>query len=246
MSALYDALGVGYSRHRAADPRLAEAITRALGDAQFILDVGAGAGSYEPPGRRIVALDASAMMLRQRHGPGPAVAGDAQRLPFADESFDAVMAVLTIHHWDDRAAGYGELRRVAPRQVVVAYEPAVHNELWIVDEYVPEIAELDGRRPGYGVDEIAGAIGATSVEPLLIPHDCTDGFIMAYWRRPEAFLDPEVRRCTSGFSVLDPAVVARAMGRLRADLDTGAWMARHADLLELDEFDAGLRLIVAD
>lgn len=245
--AVYDTIGRGYSIRRVADPRIRAAVLAELGDAHRILDVGAGAGSYEPDDREVVAVDLSAVMLAQRTGgAGRAVVGDAARLPFADRSFDAVMGELTVHHWVDRRAGYGELRRLAPRRVVLTYEPAVHNQMWLVADYVPEIAALDEARPGFCADEVAAGIGATRVTTVPVPADCTDGFIMAFWRRPEAFLDPTTRQATSGLSLVDRRVVGRAMARLRADLDSGAWEERYGALRSLDSFDAGLRLVVAD
>lgn len=246
-SPVYDSIGRGYAARRVADARIRAALVAALGDARRVLDVGAGAGSYEPVDRAVVALDASTTMLGQRRaGAAPAVAGTAEALPFADGAFDAVMAVLTVHHWEDRRAGYAELRRMAGRRVVLTYEPAVHNRLWVVADYVPEIAALDARRPGFCVDEVAAGIGADRVVEVPVPWDCTDGFIMAFWRRPEAYLDPAMRAATSGFSSIDQRAVDAAMARLRADLDSGAWDARYGALRERDELDAGLRLVVAD
>src|SRR5579884_951898 len=243
--ATYDRIGRAYSRRRRPDPRLALPIAEALGDACTIVDVGAGAGSYEPAGRAVVGVDISMTMLRQRPSSvGPAVLGRSEALPFSDASFDAAMAVLTVHHWGDRASGYREMRRVARRQVVVTYEPSVHNDQWIVTDYVPEIAALDAGRPGLGVAEVDDALAPAVVHVLPIPADCVDGFIMAYWRRPEAFLDPEVRACTSGFAMLDPGVVDRAMARLAADLGSGAWEDRHGALRAVDSYDCGLRLVV--
>ncbi|MHB8328386.1 MAG: class I SAM-dependent methyltransferase [Acidimicrobiales bacterium] len=241
----YDAIGIGYADRRREDPRIRARILGALGDAARVLDVGSGAGSYEPGDRAVVAVDPSATMIAQRvAGAGPALRARAGALPFGDRSFDAVMAVLTVHHWPDRQAGYSELRRVASRRVVLTYEPAVHNQLWIVAEYVPEIAALDDRRPGFCVDEVAEGIGATEVVTVPVPWDCTDGFIMAYWRQPEAYLDNRMRQATSGFSVISQTAVQRGMRKLRADLASGSWEERHGHLRRLDEFDAGLRLVI--
>jgi SAM-dependent methyltransferase len=245
--AVYDDIGRGYAGRRRPDPRIARLVAEALGDARLVLNVGAGAGSYEPHGSEVVALDLSATMLAQRpSGAGPSVLGTALRLPFPDDSFDAVMAVLTVHHWDDRLAGYAELRRVARRQVVLTYEPAVHNRMWLVAEYLPEIAALDEHRPGFCTAEVAEGLGGGHITTVAVPHGCTDGFIMAFWGRPEAFLDPATRRATSGFSMLEPEVVERSMTRLAADLASGAWDRRHGHLRHQAEYDAGLRLVVAD
>jgi SAM-dependent methyltransferase len=244
-SPTYDAIGVGYADKRHPDPRIASRIVEALGAAQRVLNVGAGAGSYEPVDRTVVAVDPSTAMMGQRSPEvGPPVRAVAERLPFRDDAFDAVMAMLTVHHWADRRAGYAELCRVAPLRVVFTYEPEVHNRQWIVEDYVPEIAQLDHRRPGFSAAEVAHGIGATDMVTVPIPWDCTDGFIMAYWRRPEAFLDARVRRATSGFSLIDQRAVERGLRRLEADLASGAWAERYGYLKDLDELDTGLRLVV--
>ncbi|MGH9302591.1 MAG: class I SAM-dependent methyltransferase [Acidimicrobiales bacterium] len=242
----YDSIGVGYATHRRTDERINVLVLDALGDSERVLNVGCGAGSYEPGDRQLVGLDPSALMLAQRPpGSGPPVRGDAGALPFEDNAFDAVMAMLTVHHWPDRRRGYTELCRVARRRVVLAYEPSVHNQLWVVADYFPEIAALDDTRSGYGVDEVVRALGAREALTVPVPWDCTDGFIMAYWRRPEAYLDPQVRQSTSGFSSIDPRALDRGLRRLRADLESGEWATRYGYLRDLDEFDAGLRLVVS-
>lgn len=243
----YDQIGGGYARRRQPDPRIADHVLSALGVARSVLNVGAGPGSYEPADRIVVAIDPALTMLTQRSTyAGPAVRGAAEALPFGSNSFDAVLAVLTVHHWTDRQAGYAELRRVAGRRVVLTYEPKVHNQLWIVSDYVPEIARIDDRRPGFSVAEVAEGIGATDIRTLPVPRDCTDGFIMAYWGRPEAYLDPGVRQSTSGFSVIDQDAVRQGVRRLRDDLISGAWDRRYGELRQMDELDAGLRLVIAD
>ena len=243
----YDQIGSGYALRRQPDPRIAGQILAALGDARTVLNVGAGTGSYEPDDRAVIAIDPAVTMLIQRpSGAGPALLGTAEALPSSDGSFDAVMAVLTVHHWADRQAGYAELCRVASRRVVLTYEPAIHNQLWIVSDYVPAIATLDEGRPGFCVAEVAKGIGATDIVNVPVPRDCTDGFIMAYWGRPEAYLDPRVRRSTSGFSVIGQESVRQGVQRLRADLVSGVWDERYGDLRQMDEFDAGLRLVIAD
>jgi len=244
VEALYDGIGRSYARHRRPDPRIAEQIARALGDAASVLDVGAGTGSYEPAGRAVVAVEPSAIMLAQRPQPGPPVVrGGAERLPFGTGVFDAAMAVLTIHHWSEVAAGLREMARVARRVVVLTFEPAVHFRYWLVDDYVPEIAELASARIP-GSEEVAELIGAQRIEHVPVPADCVDGFNWAYWRRPEAYLDPEVRACISGLAMLPSELVSARMERLRADLADGTWQARHGDLLRRDVVDGGFRLVV--
>ncbi|ADJ49550.1 methyltransferase type 11 [Amycolatopsis mediterranei S699] len=240
----YDEIGVGYARGRRTDPRWLTPVLSALGSAASVLDVGSGTGSYEPPSRHVVAVEPSAEMIRQRRpGAAPVVRAVAEALPFGSAAFDAALAVLTVHHWGDWRRGLAELRRVSRRQVVLAYDTALHNDFWLVREYVPEVASLERSRPS--APEIAEFLGASSVLPLPVPWDFTDGVFPAFWRRPEAYLDPAVRQSCSALAQTAPEAVSRGMARLRADLESGRWHADHAELLDLPEWDAGFRLIVA-
>jgi SAM-dependent methyltransferase len=243
--ARYDRIGTVYARHRDADPRIARQIHAALGDARRVLDVGAGTGSYEPSDRDVFAIEPSETMIAQRPaGSAPVVRGVAEHLPFLTQSFNASMAVLTLHHWSDQALGLAELRRVAPRRVVLCFDVARHHTYWLVREYLPEIATLDDGSI-MSPEEVADAVDASRIESVGVPWDCADGFLGAYWRRPESYLDPFVRACISGIARLHPEVVARGIGRLRRDIRTGAWARRHADLLQIDELDLGYRLVVS-
>ncbi|MFE6748609.1 class I SAM-dependent methyltransferase [Kitasatospora purpeofusca] len=242
--ATYDRIGVGYRQVRVPDPRLAALVRQALGGARTVVNVGAGAGSYEPDDAEVTAVDPSRVMLDQHPGAVKVLAG-AEHLPFPDGAFDAAMAVMTVHHWPDLHRGLAELRRVARRQVVFTWDPAHRPELWLLTDYLPEIRELENAR-FTALEEVAETLGAHTVLPFAVPHDFTDGFQVAHWRRPEMFLDPVVRRASSTFAQLSPAVVEPAMARLRADLASGAWHRRHADLLEQDSMDYGYRLLVAD
>lgn len=243
---LYDRIGVGYARTRQPDPRIARRIDEALGDAASLVNVGAGAGSYEPRDRRVLAVEPSAEMIRQRADrAAPAVQAAAERLPLADAAVDAALAVLTLHHWADRAGGLRELRRVARRRVVVlTWDQATWEGFWLVDEYFPCIREIDRPRAS-AIAEISDALGGAAVLPLPIPHDCLDGFHGAFWRRPEAYLDPEVRAGISTYWVMPPAEREEGLRRLASDLESGAWRARHGDLLGRSELDLGYRLVVA-
>lgn len=237
----YDSIGVGYALGRRTDPRWLAPIQAALGPARRILDVGSGTGSYEPSGRTVVAVEPSAEMIRQRPpGAAPVVQAVAEALPVASGAFDAALAVLTVHHWTDWRGGLVELRRVAPRQIVLAYDTRRHSEFWLVRSYVPEVALLERTRPS--ADDIATELGARSVVPLPVPWDFTDGVFPAYWRRPEAYLDPVVRAGMSNLAQLG-APVDRAVAELRRDLESGAWHRRHQELLELEELDLGYRLL---
>jgi len=241
----YDLIGRTYTRSRGTDPRIAAAIWDALGDARSVLNVGAGTGSYEPPDRDVTAVEPSAVMIAQRPpGAAPAVQASAEDLPFEDASFDAAMAILTLHHWTDWRRGIDELRRVAGRVVVLSWDPSFAGRLWISADYFPELIDEDVRLFPSLADQ-AGAVRATRVTAVPIPHDCQDGFYGAHWRRPDAYLDPVVRAGISTLAKRTPEELAPGLARLEDDLRTGAWAERHGDLLERDELDLGYRLLVS-
>jgi SAM-dependent methyltransferase len=242
----YDTIGRTYASTRRADPRIAAQITAALGAAETIVNVGAGTGSYEPGDRRVVACDPSITMLRQRPDAGaPALMARAEALPFADGAFDAALAVLTVHHWDDLERGLREVQRVARRQVVFSFEPSTASDLWFVAEYFPQILELPTERAAPGLDRLAEFLAVQRVEIVPVPADCRDGFGGCYWNRPEAYLDPVVQEGMSSLAQLDPEIRRRGTDRLRRDLESGAWDDRHGALRELTEIDLGYRLLVA-
>jgi SAM-dependent methyltransferase len=248
---LYDDIGRTYANTRHADPRIAAAIWAALGDAHTVLNVGAGAGNYEPSERELTALEPSPVMIAQRPpGAAPVVAGHAERLPFEDGSFDAVMAVMSDHHWTDRERGLRELRRVARDRVVLFNaDPGEADRFWLTSEFLPEFLELIPARyrvRGAWERELRAALGRVEVRPVAVPHDCTDGFYGAYWRRPEAYLRPDVRAGISVFAQLSSGAVDRAIDALGADLETGRWHARHRELLIRDELHLGYYLITAE
>ena len=239
---LYDAIGGGYSARRRPDPRIGGAITRALGSAHAVVNVGAGPGSYEPPHGRVVAVEpAWSMILQRAPHAAPVVQASAMALPFRDGTFDAALAVLTVHHWPDRARGLAELARVARGPLVVLTWDPASSGFWLVDDYFPEIPSID-RRIFPTLADFEQAWGAIEVTPVPVPHDCIDGFLGAYWRRPAAYLDPAIRRGISTFSKVPN--VEPGISRLRADLANGTWHERHGHLLTESELDLGYRLII--
>ncbi|GAA1955295.1 MerR family transcriptional regulator [Kitasatospora viridis] len=243
---LYEVIGSDYPATRRTEPRIAAQVWSALGDARTVLNVGAGTGSYEPVDREVTAVEPSAVMRAQRPADAaPCVAASAERLPFADQSFDAAMAFSTIHHWQDPIAGLREMRRVARRVVVFTHDSSEAgwlNRFWLSRDYLPEVGELIVGRPS--VNELAEAIGAR-IEPVLIPWDCADGFFEAYWRRPEAYLEEHVRRAVSVWTRVGPQAERRAVEQLRDDLTSGRWAERNPELADLDAAELGLRLLVA-
>jgi SAM-dependent methyltransferase len=248
---LYDRIGTTYTVTRRPDPRIERAIHDALGDARSVVNVGAGAGGYEPSDREVVAVEPSPVMIAQRpEGAARVVQASAEQLPFEDDSFDAAMAVLSDHHWEDRRRGLEELRRVARRRVVLFnIDPARADAFWMTTEYLPEFLELikpEYREAGYWERELRSILGPIRVTEVPIPHDCTDGFFGAFWRRPRAYLDPRVRAGISVFAQLDPSHVKRGIAALQADLESGAWDRGHRDLLTLDELALDYYVVVAE
>jgi SAM-dependent methyltransferase len=243
VSHLYDRIGQGYTAVRREDPRIAAQIHAALGDARTVVNVGAGAGSYEPQDRDVIAVEPSPVMLAQRPvGAAPAVQASAEALPFDDGAFEASMAILSDHHWPDRAGGLRELRRVASRRTVVLQcDLEAQLDFWLVRDYLTTF-----RPESMTVAELAGHVGAQRIEPVPIPHDCHDGFFAAYWRRPQAYLDPRVRNGISVFRLMPPAEVDEAIARLHADLESGTWARRNAGVLEREAMDYGYRLVIAE
>jgi SAM-dependent methyltransferase len=243
MAQLYDAIGLGYERYRRPDPRLAGAILDALGDAATVVNVGAGAGSYEPVDRPVVAVEPSSAMIRQRPAASaPVVQASATHLPFRDAAFAAALAVLTVHHWVDRVRGLAELARVARhRLVIVTWDPATSG-FWLVEDYFPAIAEVD-RQILPPMEEFRQVLGAIELRPLPVPYDCSDGFLGAYWRRPHAYLEPGVRGAISTFAKIGD--VESGLTRLRGDLADGTWERRYGHLLGKSELDLGYRLVIA-
>jgi SAM-dependent methyltransferase len=241
----YERIGVGYAERRRPDPRIERRIFEALGDASSVVNVGAGAGSYEPNDRKVIAVEPTAQMLEQRPaGAAPVVQAVAEWLPFPDASFDAALAIFTVHHWSDVEQGFSELRRVARRQVIFGFDLSRQAEHWLVRDYVPAWAELESER-ALTLARMLALLENPRVEVVPVPADCTDGFGGAYWKRPEAYLDPAVRQSISGLARLDAGVLEPGLARLADDLASGRWHERNADLLDLDELDLGYVLIVA-
>src|SRR4051812_33190722 len=243
----YEVLGRGYARVRQADPRFERAIREALGDAESVVNVGAGAGSYEPRDRWGLGVEPSDVMIAQRPvGAAPVIKAQAEQLPLADNMVDAALAVLTIHHWSDLEAGLSELARVARRRVVIlTMDVDQLARLWIVRDYFPEmVATHAAQFPP--VARLLEVLPRASARVLPVPRDCRDGFMAALWARPEAYLDPAIRAATSPWYELPAGLVEERLRLLSADLDSGRWHRRYGPLLRHDELDVGLRLITSE
>ncbi len=238
----YQQSGRGYALRRKPDPRIAAQITAALGQASTVLNVGAGTGSYEPEDRKVVALEPSPVMIDQRKPGTACVRGVAGALPFADGSFAAAMATLTIHHWPDWRAGLAEMQRVAGRIVLLTHDTGAEPVFWLC-EYLPQILEHDLERMP-PIADLHAFLGGR-VEPVPVPRDCTDGFLGAYWREPAKYLDPDVRTSMSAFALLSAEELETGLMRLETDLLSGEWDRRYGHLRERESIDIGYRLVIA-
>ena len=242
----YEERGVGYARHRREDPRIAARIHAALGKAETVVNVGAGAGSYEPRDRWLLAIEPSATMRAQRPaGAAPTIVASAESLPLDDDSVDAAMASVTIHHWLDRAAGLREMRRVARGPVVVFTFDLARLPAWQLDHFA-EAVEVEMPRIGTPEEVAAELGGRTRIETIPTPADCTDGFFEAYWNRPEVLLDPEVRASQSIWALPEPGAEERIVARLRRELESGEWDAAHGELRQMSAYEGALRLVISE
>jgi len=250
--ALYNRIGRNYATFRRPDPRIASAIDAALGNAASAVNIGAGAGSYEPLGRTVLAVEPSEVMIRQRPVPpaaAPCVRGLAEALPLESKSVDAAMAILSAHHWTDLERGLREMMRVAQKRVVLLTWVPDISPFWLTEDYFPEIIAHDRTIfPSAAaltamLERVAAGSGSVGMAPVSIPHDCTDGFLCAYWRRPECYLDAERRRAISSFARIDAEA---GLAKLRTDLSSGRWAERNRPLLALDTLDVGYRIVCCE
>ncbi|HWW67209.1 MAG TPA: class I SAM-dependent methyltransferase [Solirubrobacterales bacterium] len=243
----YDQLGRGYGDVRRPDPRIAARIEAALGDARTVLNVGAGTGSYEPVDRDVTAVEPSAEMIAQRpQGAAPVIQASAEDLPFPDDSFDAAMAVLTVHHWADLGAGLREVRRVTRQRIlIVAFDPGALANLWITRDYFPGMLELKRQSPVTST-ELATMLSTARSIPIPVPRDCTDHFFAALWARPEMLFDDAVVRPMWVWQSISETARREGRRRLAADLKSGAWDESYGYLREKQDLDVGLRLVVSE
>jgi SAM-dependent methyltransferase len=242
----YNRDDIRFSRHRQTDPRIAAIVHAALGPCHTVLNVGAGAGSYEPSDRYVLAIEPSVTMRAQRPAHlAPAIIGTAESLPLDDKTFDASMAMVTTHHWSDPQKGLLEMRRVTRRRILIlTFDPDALDCFWNID-YFPNVVATERRRY-LTIDRIITILDAScEVQPVPIPLDCTDGFQEAFYGRPEAFLDPEVRRAQSAWGFLTEAQQEAELRQLRADLASGAWDRKQGQLRTQPSFVGALRLIAA-
>jgi SAM-dependent methyltransferase len=242
----YERIWRGYALNRKTDPRIAQQILNALGDAATVVNVGAGTGSYEPHHLAVIAVEPSIEMIRQRPPQAArAVRAIAEHLPFADGSFDASLAVLTVHHWNDQSRGLAEMRRVARRRMVIlTWDIAAGSKFWLTAHYFPEITAFDSSRFGR-IEDLANALGAR-VTVVPVPRDCEDGFLAAFWARPEEYLKPRRRAAMSGFAQIPQTAIESGLERLSHDLRVGAWDRRFGELRSMESFDGGYRLLIAE
>jgi SAM-dependent methyltransferase len=246
VSRLYDRIGVTYGTTRTADPSIAAAIEDALRDASSVVNVGAGTGAYEPTDREVLAVEPSRTMIEQRPpGSAPVIQASAERLPLADKSYDAALAVNTVHHWTDLRAGSRELRRVARRRIVIFLrDGGAGTPFWLVEDYLPALESSS--RISAIVETIEDELRPVTAVPVPLPRECADGLFSAYWARPEMYLDGEIRRNISNFVLAAEDDLSEGLARLRADLASGAWDRRYGHLRSLEALDLGHRLLIAE
>lgn len=242
---VYETIGHGYLGRRQPDPRIAQQILRALGDAETVCNIGAGAGSYEPRDRSVTAVEPSQVMIDQRTSDAPVVRCTAENLPFSDNQFDAAMAILTLHHWQDPDKGLAEMKRISKRQIIFTFDTRVQDSHWLVADYLPEIIEFESGR-ALPIESIAKTLGSSRIETVPIPWNCTDGFQAAYWRRPEQYLRADVQASISTLALLPKELVTKAMNKLSDDINSGIWAKRYANLVNNEEMDFGYRLIISE
>jgi SAM-dependent methyltransferase len=239
----YDQLAEQYRNHRKPDSRIAGRIKSHIKGAKRVLNVGSGIGSYEPENCYIVALEPSREMnTRRKNSKAALIQGVAENLPFSDNTFDISMAILTIHHWSDIESGLKEMARVSRKRVILFTWIGYGNDFWL-ENYIPEIRGVD-HKLFPSLEELERILRNISVETIEIPYDCSDGFMCAYWRRPEAYLDQNVRRAISTFSRISN--IQENLDRLQDDIYSGAWSQKHSHLLEKESLDLGYRLVVCE
>lgn len=243
MSVDYDQVAEAYQRYRKPDPRIAERIQFHTEGAQKVLNIGAGTGSYEPEDCDMVAVEPSSEMISQRkNAKVELVRGVAEDLPFKDNAFDISMGILTIHHWADIESGLKEMVRVTRNRIILYTWIGYGKDFWL-ENYIPEISGVDlALFPT--LNELNRILEGISVETIEVPYDCSDGFMCAYWRRPEAYLNPEARKAISTFSRL-PNIQDR-LDRLEYDINSGAWRKKHGNLLDKESLDLGYRLVISE
>jgi SAM-dependent methyltransferase len=219
----YGRIGGSFSRYRRPDPRIARAVRQALGDARSVVNVGAGAGSYEPHDLHVTAVEPSASLRRQRPiALAPAIDAVAEHLPFPDDSFDAAMTTFSVHQWSDLAGGLREMRRVSRGPVVIlTCDPGLLDRFWLTD-YAPEVITAEARRYP-SMDNLAAVLGPVEVSTVPVPLDCTDGFNEAYYGRPEMLLDPGARQACSAWSFVDAGTTDGYLRRRRGAQAGGTW-----------------------
>jgi SAM-dependent methyltransferase len=246
MTDSYGCIGRSYAATRREDPRLVAILRNALGDARSLINVGAGAGAYEPKDLDVLAVEPSETMIAQRpKGSALVLRASAEHLPLDDGSFDAALAVNTVHHWTDLRAGLRELRRVVRKRVVVFLrDPQRGDPFWLTQDYLPSLDP--SRRFGRIMATIHEEFPGLREYPVRLPRDCVDGLFTAYWGQPEMYLDAEVRRNMSNFALARDEDVKAGLDALRSDLESGAWDRAYGHLRTQTEIDLGHRVLVAE
>ncbi len=241
----YDELGLTYNSHRREDPRLASRIHAGLGQARTVINVGAGTGPTSHPIAGCWRSSRARRCARRPPGSAPVIDARAEGLPFDDDAVDAAMACATIHHWQPAVTGLAEMRRVAHGPVVIFTLELASVPEWQREYLAEGIASQRALFPT--MEEVIDALGGDArVESVPTPGDCQDGFFEAYWRRPEALLDPAVRASQSMWSAVEPEVEQRMVERLADGLASGQWDADYGHLRDQNEYEGSVRVVVSN
>lgn len=243
----YDKFGQHYSGQRQTEPEIAKYIHEALGDAKTILNIGAGAGSYEPEDRYVIAVEPSITMRaqRMRYHKVPAINATADVLPFDEGVFDAATAFLTIHHWPDIARGLREIRRVTRGPIIImTYDRDDLDVFWNAD-YFSEVVEVERQRYP-DMQWLCDQLGNNcEIQKIPIPLNCVDGFQEAFYGRPEAFISKEVRAAMSAWGFIPAEQQEVMVNRLKNALSSGEWDEKYGHLRKQPFFTGALRLVIA-
>ncbi len=244
MKVKYDEIGINYALKRKSDPRIASQILERLEGAQKVVNIGAGTGSYEPEHIDLIAVEPSIEMINQRSSNAHSVVqGSAESLPFPNNSFTHALTILSMHHWVNREQAFKEINRVATEKFIAITWNPDSDPFWLTRDYFPEIFDLD-KRIFPNIKEFESHFDNIEIDPLLIPEDCIDGFLAAYWKRPSAYLDVNVRNSISSFSKISN--LSKGLDKLKSDIDSKKWFHTNESILSKSMLDAGYIIITAN
>lgn len=254
---LYDSIGKKYATSRVPDSRIVNAVIDLLDlpEGSTIADIGAGTGGYSlalaNQGFSVYAVEPSSVMRSQavEHPQVKWFSGYAEALPLPDKSVDAVVSILTIHHFYHLEKAFQEMQRIVRNGAIVllTFDIRLAEKIWLYD-YFPWLWE-DALR-FLAIAEITNLIQSNTrryVEtfPLMLPDDLSDLFAAAAWKRPEMYLNRDIRAGISSFALADESLVEQGVKSLTADLNSHQWDSKYGEIRKLTEIDVGYRFLRA-